>query len=156
MEGDINKIHKLLLKNRKTIAVAESCTGGILSNLLTKTPGSSRYFILGIVAYSNTVKEGILKIPHRIITKKGAVSKEVAAGLAHSARRLAGVDFGIGITGIAGPKGATPRKPVGTVFIAIDGKRRKLCRRFSLKGSRTKIKNKAALKALKLLGTLIQ
>ncbi|MFH1888627.1 MAG: CinA family protein [Candidatus Omnitrophota bacterium] len=151
MEPVINKIHEFLLKNKKTIAVAESCTGGVLSGMLTKTPGSSGYFILGIVAYSNAAKEKILKIPHRLIAKKGAVSREVAEGLAHSIRKLSGADFGIGITGIAGPAGGSKEKPVGTVFIAVESKNRKICQQFNFTGTRSAIRKKSALKTLGLL-----
>lgn len=151
MQRIVNQIHKLLIQNRKTIAVAESCSGGWLSLLLTQTPGSSGYFILGIVAYSNKAKQRILKIPLALLAKKGAVSKEVAQKLAQSVRKLAKTDFGIGITGIAGPTGATPQKPVGRVFIAIDSKTRKICKKFHFKGNRTTVRKKAALKSLELL-----
>ncbi|HLD82358.1 MAG TPA: nicotinamide-nucleotide amidohydrolase family protein, partial [Candidatus Omnitrophota bacterium] len=107
MDYIIGQIHHLLIRNRKNIAVAESCTGGLLSNLLTQTPGSSQYVILGIVAYSNQSKQGLLKIPTSLIAKKGAVSKEVALKMAESVRTLAKTDFGIAVTGIAGPTGGT-------------------------------------------------
>lgn len=155
MEHIINQIHKTLIKKRKTVAVAESCTGGLLSDLLTRLSGSSKYFILGIVAYSNKTKENILKIPARLIAKKGAVSRQVAKIMAQAVRKLAKTDFGIGITGIAGPSGATPKKPVGRVFIAIDSKDKKTCRRFLFKGKRNTIREKAALKSLELLKPLI-
>lgn len=151
MEHLINQIHKILIKNKKTIAVAESCTGGLLSTLLTQISGSSQYFIVGVVAYSNRAKKNILKISPQLIAKKGAVSQEVARDLAQSVRKIAKTDFGIGITGIAGPTGATPDKPVGTVFIAIDSKFRKICKKFNFSGSRITIRKKAALKALGLL-----
>jgi len=147
----VRQIHISLIKNRKSIAVAESCTGGILSGLLTQIGASSQYFILGIVAYSNKAKEIILKIPPSIIKKYGAVSKTTARLMAQNIRRIANVDFGIGITGIAGPKGASPGKPVGTVFVAIDSKKSKICKRFVFKGSRVLIRKKAALKAIELL-----
>lgn len=155
MEHTVNQIHRLLVKNKETVAVAESCTGGLLSNLLTRTSGSSQYFILGIIAYSNTAKERILKILPKLIINKGAVSKEVAKGLAKSVRKLAGANFGIGITGIAGPGGGSKEKPIGTVFIAIDKKNKKICRKFNFSGSRLTVRKKAALKALELLRELI-
>jgi len=151
MQDIIRQVHKLLLKKQKTIAVAESCTGGLLSNLLTQISGSSRYFILGIAAYSNTAKQTILKIPADIIAKKGAVSEEVACALARSVRKLGKTDFAIGITGIAGPAGGTIKKPVGIVFIAISSKKKNLCKKFHFKGSRLMIRKTAALKALELL-----
>lgn len=151
MKHIINQIHNLLLKNKKTIAVAESCTGGGLSNLLTQTPGSSQYVVLGIVAYSNKVKEAILKIPHPIIARYGAVSKDVACLMAKSIRKIAKTDFGIGITGIAGPTGGTLFKPKGTVFIAINSKNKKICKKFHFKGSRMAIRKRTALESLELL-----
>lgn len=155
MQGIVSKIHLTLIKKGKTVAVAESCTGGLLSNLLTRISGSSKYFILGIVAYSNKTKENILKIPSQLIAKKGAVSREAAKIMAQAVRKLAKTDFGIGITGIAGPSGATAKKPVGTVFIAIDSKNKKICQRFLFKGNRDTIRKKAALKAVALLKLLV-
>jgi nicotinamide-nucleotide amidase len=155
MERIVNQIHGLLIKNKKTIAIAESCTGGLLSNLLTQISGSSQYFILGVVVYSNKAKETILKIPSSIITKNGAVSKQVAIKMARNIRKLAKTDFGIGVTGIAGPTGAIPSKPVGTVFIAIDTKNKKICKRFHFTGNRINIRKNAVLKSLDLLKLLV-
>lgn len=150
MEFTLNQIHKLLLEKRKTVAVAESCSGGLLSKFLTDISGSSQYFILGIVAYSDKAKEKILGIPSRMIKKEGAVSKTVASLMAQNVRKLAKTNFGIGITGIAGPAGAKPHKPVGTVFIAVDNPNKKICERFQFKGKRPSIRKKTALKALEL------
>jgi len=144
-------INKWFVQNRCTLSIAESCTGGLLSNFVTDIPGSSRYFILGVVAYSNGSKISVLKIPKHIIVENGAVSAEVAEGMAKSIRRIADTDFGIGITGIAGPGGGTQSNPIGTVFIAIDSANKKICRRFSFKGIRITIKRKTSLKALELL-----
>lgn len=151
MERIIGQIYKLLIKKEKNLAVAESCTGGLASNFFTQAPGSSRYFILGIVAYSNKAKMSILKIPEHIILQKGAVSEVVATLMARAVRLIAGADFGIGITGIAGPTGGSKEKPVGTVFIAVDSKDNKICKRFLFKGSRIRIRETAALGALELL-----
>lgn len=155
MDNIVKQVHNLLIKNKKSISVAESCTGGLLSNLLTQISDSSKYFILGIVTYSNKSKENILKIPANIIAKKGAVSETVAKLLAKSVRLIAKTDFGIGITGIAGPSGGSKEKPVGTVFIAIDTKNKKICKKFKFSGSRATIRRKSALKALELLNRLI-
>lgn len=155
MKDIINQTYQLLIKNGKTIAVAESCTGGLVADLLTRLPGSSRYFILGIVAYSNKAKEDILKIPRSLIAKKGAVSKPIAQKMSGSIRKQSGVDFGIGITGIAGPAGGSPQKPVGTVFISISGPHKKVCKKFRFTGSRNNIRKQAALKALELLNGLM-
>lgn len=155
MQKTINKVHDLLIKKKKSIAVAESCTGGLLSTMLTQASGSSRYFSLGVTAYSNNAKADILKIPRALIMKKGAVSEEVAHKMAQSVRNLAKADFGIGITGIAGPTGAALKKPVGTVFIAIDSEDKKTCNKFIFKGRRNAVRKKAALKSLGLLRKML-
>jgi PncC family amidohydrolase len=155
MERLLDQIHDSLLKTGKTVGVAESCTGGLLSELLTQNPGSSGYFNLGVITYSNKAKETVLGIPTRIIKKNGAVSKETAQKMAHSVRTLAKTDFGMGITGIAGPSGGTPEKPPGTVFIAIDAKNKKICEKFVFQGSRAAIRKKAAEKALELLSKFL-
>ena len=105
----------------ETLAVAESCTGGLVANLLTNVPGSSAYFVGGIVAYSNAVKEGVLGVDPKLIREFGAVSSEVAKAMAEGIQRIAKTTYGIGVTGIAGPSGGTPQKPVGTVHIAVAG-----------------------------------
>jgi nicotinamide-nucleotide amidase len=151
----ITQAHKTLLKSGKTIAVAESCTGGLLSSFLTQLSGSSKYFSLGVVTYSNKAKERILGVPGRVIAKNGAVSTPVARLMAEKVRSLAKTDFGIGITGIAGPVGGSPLKPVGTVFIAVAGKNRIIYKKFCFKGSRSSIRNRSSLEALKLLRTLL-
>ena len=155
MEPIINQIHKLLIKNKKTLAEAESCTGGLLSYLLTSISGSSKYFVLGVVVYSNKSKTSILNIPFSTITQKGAVSKEVAERMSRAVRKLAKTDFGIGITGIAGPGGGTIHNPVGTVFISVNSKKQKICQEFRFQASRKHIQKAAALKALQLLKRLI-
>jgi PncC family amidohydrolase len=149
------KIHKLLIARGKTLSIAESCTGGLLSSLLTKLPGSSQYFIFGAITYSDQAKVSILKIPSSLIRRKGAVSDKVAILMAKKIRALAKTDFGIGITGIAGPTGATPHKPVGTVFIAISSKNKILCKKLKFRGNRQNIIKKSALKALRLLQALL-
>ncbi len=151
----LRKIHALLVKNKKSIAVAESCTGGLLSKMLTDSPGSSRYFLLGVVAYSNKTKTAILKVPAGLINKEGAVSCAVAEGMAESVRIIAKASFGIGITGIAGPKGGTAKKPKGTVFIALNSRNEKICRRFHFSGKRSSVRKKAAIKSLQLLESFL-
>ncbi len=155
MQHIINQIHKPLIKKKKTVAVAESCTGGLLSSLLTTLSGSSRYFILGVVAYSNAVKTRILGISPALIAQKGAVSFEVARKMADGVKKIAKTDIGIGITGIAGPTGAIAGKPVGTVFIALTSAKKKNCQKFLFTGNRLTIRNKAVLKSLELLKNLL-
>jgi len=151
MEPIVNKIHKTLIKKQKTVAVAESCTGGLLSSFLTKLPDSSSYYTLGVITYSNKAKENILKIPRSLIQKNGAVSKAVAQMMAGQVRLLAKSDYGIGITGIAGPGGRSRGKPKGTVFIAVISPRQKISEKFNFKGNRNQVQKQAALKALELL-----
>lgn len=155
MEHIIAQIHKLLVKKGKTVAIAESCTGGLLSGYLTQNSGSSQYFLLGLISYSNQSKIDILGVPAALIAKKGAVNTEVALKMAKEIRRMASADFGIGITGIAGPGGGTREKPVGTVFIAVTGKKNGVCRKFSFRGNRGAIRKESALKALLLLKKLM-
>lgn len=155
MEHIVNQIHQFLLKKEKTVAIAESCTGGLTSNLLTSISGSSQYFILGVVAYSNKAKEIVLHVPRSIIVKKGGVSKEVVSYMAGNVRKIAKTDFGIGITGIAGPTAGTAKKPVGTVFIAVVSQNKKICKEFHFTGNRITVRKKAALKSLELLKKIL-
>lgn len=155
MQDLLMQIHKRLLKTGRRLATAESCTGGLLSSLLTQLPGSSAYFILGAVTYSNQAKVDILRIPPAIIREKGAVSPEIALRMAKNVRKLAKTDFGIGITGIAGPTGGSPQKPVGTVFISLSSKNKNACKKFVFKGNRSSVRKQAALKALQLLKTFL-
>ena len=108
-----------LTMKSKTLAVAESCTGGLLTERMTRVPGSSRYFLGGLVAYHNEVKTRWLEVPASVLESNGAASGEVARILAESVRRRFGADFGLSITGIAGPSGATETKPVGLVYVAL-------------------------------------
>jgi nicotinamide-nucleotide amidase len=112
-------VAQLLIDNRATIAAAESCTGGLLAERLTRIPGSSNYFLGGVVCYSNEMKTAWADVPPEMIASKGAVSSEVAIALAEGIRRRVGSTFGVGITGIAGPSGGTEEKPVGSVHIAL-------------------------------------
>jgi nicotinamide-nucleotide amidase len=109
-----------LARQKKTVAVAESCTGGSLAKMITDVPGASRYFTYGWITYSNEAKISELGVPAELIEKRGAVSGQVAEAMARGARRKAGTDFAIGITGIAGPTGGTEQKPVGLVYISVD------------------------------------
>lgn len=112
-------VAKLLLKNKFTIAVAESCTGGFLANWITDNSGSSKYFERGVVTYSDQSKKDILDVPLKVLNKYGAVSKEAAIAMASGLKKMSDADIAISITGVAGPAGGSKDKPVGTVFIGM-------------------------------------
>lgn len=149
------KIANLLKSTNKTLSVAESCSGGLLSNRLTNIAGSSKFLKLGIIAYSNEAKEKLLKIKPELIKKHGAVSEEISIAMATSVRKILNTDFGIGITGIAGPDGGTKSKPVGLVFITVATKNETLCLKCQFEGSRIQIKTKATTQALNVLSEFI-
>ncbi|MCX7927983.1 MAG: CinA family protein [Candidatus Omnitrophica bacterium] len=151
MTDIITLVHRKLLVLKKTIAVAESCTGGMLSMLLTSKSGSSSYFLLGVVSYSNSAKISILGIRKKYLQNFGAVSREVAQAMVKAVQKIAHSDYAISITGIAGPGGGTIKKPVGTVWIALKDSKRLLCQKFLFKGSRSSIRKQASKKALELL-----
>ena len=113
------RVAELLKKHKHTVATAESCTGGLIAKLLTDIPGSSEYFIEGVVAYANEAKTRLLGVPAELITEHGAVSKQVAAAMALGCRAKSGADFALSTTGIAGPTGGTPEKPVGLIYIGL-------------------------------------
>ncbi len=119
MNGLSQQLGRLLLKHKKTISTAESCTGGMIAKVITDIPGSSRYFIGGVVSYSNEVKIKVLRVSKKLIEKHGAVSKEVAQAMVRGIQRLMYTDCAIAVTGIAGPDGGTAKKPVGLVYIAV-------------------------------------
>ncbi len=141
-------VGRVLMENRATIAVAESCTGGLLAERLTNLPGSSAYFLGGIVCYSNDLKTRLLGVPAEMIEAKGAVSSEVALALAAGIRKLTGAALGIGITGVAGPSGGTPEKPVGLVHIGIADERGPRDKSFRFPGDRERIRFFATQNAL--------
>ena len=141
----------LLISNKDTIAVAESCTGGMISQLLTNIPGSSDYMKGGIVAYSNQAKTDLLKVPSTMIEKFGAVSEEVAGKMAQGVRELSETTFGLGVTGIAGPDGGTAEKPVGTVFVSLSDKKQTVVKRCSFTGDRAQIRLISSHTALDLV-----
>jgi len=140
-----------LLSEGKTVACAESCTGGFLSHRLTNVPGSSAYFGEGVVSYSDEAKEMLLGVPASLIRRNGAVSEPVAAAMARGIRRRAGSDFGLAITGVAGPGGGTAAKPVGLVFTAIADRSGVAVERNLFFGTRDIIKFQSSQKALDLL-----
>jgi nicotinamide-nucleotide amidase len=141
-------VARVLTENRATIAVAESCTGGLLAERLTNVPGSSAYFLGGIVCYSNELKTSFLGVPPELIETKGAVSSEVARALADGIRKRTGATLGVGVTGIAGPAGGTPEKPVGLVHIGIADERGPREKSFRYPGDRDRIRQFATQSAL--------
>jgi len=135
---------RLLLKNNITISIAESCTGGLVSARLTEIPGISKVFNRAIITYSNESKMENLGVKAETLEKHGAVSRETALEMAEGVRKVAGTDIGVSITGIAGPGGATPQKPVGLVFVALSDGEKTYCRELRLWGDRRRIRNVAA------------
>ena len=144
-------VGQLLTERNLTLAVAESCTGGLVSDWLTNVPGSSTYFRGGVVSYSNQLKEQLLQVPAKMLREHGAVSQEVAEAMATGIKRLAKVDFGAAVTGIAGPGGDTSEKPVGLVYIAVADGTSVHCRRYEWHGVREIIKQRAAQALLNLI-----
>jgi nicotinamide-nucleotide amidase len=144
---------RLLLARGQTLAIAESCTGGLVASRLTEVPGSSAFLLAGFVAYSNEAKVRDLGVPAALITEHGAVSAPVAEAMARGARERTGADIGVGITGIAGPAGGTPAKPVGLVFASIADAAavRTEELRFGEEPGRTGIRHLAAQSALNLI-----
>ncbi len=144
-------IGRMLNERKLTIAVAESCTGGLITDKITDVSGSSSYFERGVIAYSNRSKIEILKVSKELIEKHGAVSNEVAKAMAEGVRQIAGADIGISTTGIAGPTGGTPEKPVGLVWIAYSDRNETLALKFNLGDDRRRVKERAAQAALELV-----
>jgi nicotinamide-nucleotide amidase len=140
-----------LARQHKTIATAESCTGGLLAELITDIPGASRYFLQGLVTYSNIAKIKELGVPAELLEKYGAVSEEVASVMSRGMRKTAGTDFAIGITGIAGPSGGSEQKPVGLVYISLDCGHGCETERFIFSGDREFIRLRAAQTALNMV-----
>ncbi len=151
-EETLEKIVGVLLSMRKkTIALAESCTGGLISHRLTNVPGSSHYFQGALVAYSNAVKINILQVPLKTLEEFGAVSREVAEAMARGIRKISGVNLGLAITGIAGPGGRGERKPVGLVYIAMAVNDDISTEEHHFSGGRETIKLKASQAALDMV-----
>jgi nicotinamide-nucleotide amidase len=134
-----------------TIATAESCTGGLLSKMITDVSGSSRFFKYGWITYANEAKTSELGVPEELLTEHGAVSEPVALAMADGARKRAGATYALSITGIAGPDGGTPEKPVGTVWIALASPDGTTARKFHMPGDREMVRDRTAKMALTLL-----
>jgi len=153
-EGEISLaqvVGDLLSERNETVAVAESCTGGLLGGEFTNIPGSSRYFLGGVIAYSNEIKERILGVEKEVIQKFGAVSQETAKQMAENVRKLFNSTYGISITGIAGPEGGTKEKPVGTVWISLSTADKVIAKKFQFGDDRHINRERSVGAALTLL-----
>jgi nicotinamide-nucleotide amidase len=147
---------QLLVERKKTIATAESCTGGLIGARLTNVPGSSAYFERGVVTYSNQSKVELLQVPAGIIEQYGAVSEKVAILMAQGVRKLAGTDYGLSVTGIAGPGGGTPQKPVGLVYTGLAHEADALAQKFMFGEDRKTNRERAAQAALNLVRLFLE
>ncbi len=133
-------IHQLFIEQKWTLAIAESCTGGAIAAALTRLPGASEYFLGGVVAYSNALKETLLQVPSSTLLKQGAVSEEAVQAMVRGMIAVSSADFSLSISGVAGPMGGTVQKPVGTVWIAVMRKGGlPKSQHFAFKGSREEI-----------------
>ena len=151
------KVVRFLIKKKLKISFAESCTGGLLSSSITSISGSSKVFTIGLVAYSNQSKISTLKVPKNIIRKHGAVSYETCLAMVKNLSKISKTNLSVSITGIAGPKGGTKKKPVGLVFIGIKKSNKSLVRKYLFKNKkRTSIQRAAVNKALNLILSFIK
>lgn len=148
MQASLEELATRLLDQKASLAVAESCTGGLLGAACTGSAGASRWFLGGTIAYANTVKESQLGIPAALITRYGAVSEAVACRMADGVRRRLDASYSVGVTGVAGPDGGTPDKPVGLVWIATASMTDCDARAYHFSGRRDEIRQQAVLAAL--------
>ena len=141
-------VARRLIDSGSTLAVAESCTGGLIATWLTDRPGASAFLERGAVTYANSAKQDWLQVPEQILVEQGAVSEACALAMATGIRRAAGTRLGIAVTGIAGPDGGTAQKPVGTVFIALSAADEERAKGYRFRGDRHQIRTLAACMAL--------
>ncbi len=144
-------VGELLVQRRMTLAVAESCTGGLICHRITNVAGSSSYFLGGVIAYANEAKLKVLGVRQETLDTYGAVSAETVLQMASGVRLTLGADIGISTSGIAGPTGGTPEKPVGTTWIGFSAADGEVASHFLFKGERLPVKQQAAEAALELL-----
>ena len=149
------RVASMLLERGTTLAVAESCTGGLIACLLVEVPGISAVLDRAVVTYSNASKEDLLDVPGEVLAAHGAVSRPAARAMAVGVRRRSGTDLGVAVTGIAGPSGGTPDKPVGTVFVAVDGPGGCEITRHLFSGDRAAVRLQSAQTALYRLGRYV-
>ncbi len=144
-------VGQLLTQRKFTLAVAESCTGGLIGHRITNVPGSSAYFLGGVMAYAYDAKERLLGVSHNTLYDHGAVSEETAREMARGVRRALGADIGVAVTGIAGPGGGMPGKPVGLTWVALSTREGEQARQFIWDGDRITNKEKSAEAALEMV-----
>ncbi|MBX9924345.1 MAG: CinA family protein [Rhabdochlamydiaceae bacterium] len=145
-------LHKLLVTRGKTLALAESCTGGYISHLITSEPGSSQYFLGSFITYSNALKKSLLGVSQETLENYGAVSSQTVHEMAEGVLRQTGSDFSIAVSGVAGPEGGTEQNPVGTVWLAIGFKDKSVeCQKLQVSGDRQTIIHKASYQVLSVL-----
>jgi nicotinamide-nucleotide amidase len=142
---------KFLTERKQTLAVAESCTGGLLANRVTNVPGASVVFLAGYIVYANEAKTDLLRVDPKLIAQHGAVSEQVARAMAEGARRRAGSTYALATTGVAGPGGGSTEKPVGTVHIALAAADKTVARKLFFPGDRETFKQLTAQTAFEML-----
>jgi len=144
-------VGRLLRQSGATLSVAESCTGGLLGKLITDTPGSSEFFVGGVIAYSNELKNRLLGVPREIISSYGAVSEQCAQAMAYGVRRVTGATIGLSITGIAGPDGGTPEKPVGLIYIGLSNAEKTIVAENRYGAGRARNRERSVTEALNMI-----
>ena len=153
LNNQLKNLTTKLKKNKIKVAVAESCTGGLISYNLTKIPGASKFFMMGIVSYSNISKLDLLKVRQKTLTKYGAVSPEICKEMCNNLLKISKTNIAISVTGIAGPDGGTKKKPIGLVYVGICSKNKLEIKKFNFgkKLSRINIQNQTLKKTIKLI-----
>jgi PncC family amidohydrolase len=154
--GLADRLQVAALGRGVTVATAESCTGGLLGHLITAIPGSSGYYLGGVVSYADAVKAALLDVPREALERHGAVSAQVARAMAEGVRGRVGADLGVAVTGVAGPDGGTAAKPVGLTYIAVAGPARTEVQRHAWTGDRKANKARSAEAALHMLIVAIE
>lgn len=154
--SDAKAVLQALEMAGKTLATAESCTGGWVGKLLTDIPGSSKAYMGGVISYTNAVKQALLGVPHETLDAFGAVSEQTAKTMAEGVRRLLGSDLGASVTGIAGPDGDGSNRPVGLVYIAVSSNNKTLCRELQLTGDRLAVRESACKELFSLILSVLE
>lgn len=150
-ESSEERIKEMLISMGSWLAVAESCTGGLVSHRITNIPGASACFRGGVIAYANEVKVALLGVRQLTLDRYGAVSEQTVREMARGVRKILSADFGLAVSGVAGPGGGTPEKPVGTMWIGLNTEGEEISQGFQFQGDRLQIKEQAAQAALDLL-----